>query len=133
MIDTQPDMKVVAEAANGREAVELHRAHQPDIVLMDLRMPVLGAVEATVAIREQFPLAHIIVLTTYDGDENIYRALQAGARAYLLKDIPCATNSLTPSKPSMPGSIAFRRRWRRVWPSACLARIWLRENWKSSI
>ncbi|MEK7676898.1 MAG: response regulator transcription factor [Verrucomicrobiota bacterium] len=88
MIDTQPDMKVVAEAANGREAVELHRAHQPDIVLMDLRMPVLGAVEATVAIREQFPLAHIIVLTTYDGDENIYRALQAGARAYLLKDIP---------------------------------------------
>ena len=88
MIDTQPDMTVVAEAANGREAIELHRAHQPDIVLMDLRMPVMGAVEATVAIREQFPLAHIIVLTTYAGDENIYRALQAGARAYLLKDIP---------------------------------------------
>ncbi|MEK7676391.1 MAG: response regulator transcription factor [Verrucomicrobiota bacterium] len=88
MIDTQPGMKVVAEAANGREAVALHREHQPDIVLMDLRMPVMSGVEATVAIREQFPEAHIMVLTIYDGDENIYRALQAGARGYLLKDIP---------------------------------------------
>ena len=88
MIDSQPGMAVVAEAANGREAVELFRSHQPDIGLMDLRMPVMGGVEATLAIREEFPEARIIVLTTYDGDENIYRALQAGARAYLLKDIP---------------------------------------------
>jgi len=87
MIDTQSDMIVVAEAANGREAVALFREHRPEITLMDLRMPVMGGVEATIAIREDFPDARIIVLTTYDGDENIYRALQAGARAYLLKDI----------------------------------------------
>src|SRR6184192_3070603 len=88
MIDTQSDMVVVAEAANGREAVALFREHRPEITLMDLRMPVMGGVEATIAIREDFPDARIIVLTTYDGDENIYRALQGGARAYLLKDIP---------------------------------------------
>jgi two-component system NarL family response regulator len=88
MIDTQPDMEVVAEAANGREAVEIFREHKPDIALMDLRMPVMGGVEATIAIRAEFPEARVIVLTTYDGDENIYRALRAGAMAYLLKDIP---------------------------------------------
>ena len=88
MIDTQPCMVVVAEAANGREAIELFREHKPDIALMDLRMPVMGGVEATIAIREEFPEARVIVLTTYDGDENIYRALRAGAMAYLLKDIP---------------------------------------------
>ena len=88
MIDTQPDMKVIAEAANGKEAVELFRVNRPDIVLMDLRMPVMNGVEATIAMRTEFPEARIILLTTYDGDENIYRALQAGARAYLLKDIP---------------------------------------------
>ena len=87
MIDTQPGMGVVAEAANGREAIELFRQHKPDIALMDLRMPVMGGVEATIAIREEFPDARVIVLTTYDGDENIYRALRAGAMAYLLKDI----------------------------------------------
>ena len=81
-------MVVVAEAANGREAIELFREHKPDIALMDLRMPVMGGVEATIAIREEFPDARVIVLTTYDGDENIYRALRAGAMAYLLKDIP---------------------------------------------
>lgn len=88
MIDSQPDMRVVGEAASGAEAIELYRTHQPDILLMDLRMPGMSGVEATSAIREQFPDAHIVLLTTYDGDENIYRALQAGARAYLLKDIP---------------------------------------------
>ena len=88
MIDTQPDMNVIAEAANGREAVALFRDHQPDVTLMDLRMPVMGGVEAVGVIHAEFPDARIIVLTTYDGDENIYRALQGGARAYLLKDIP---------------------------------------------
>jgi DNA-binding NarL/FixJ family response regulator len=90
MIDAQSDLTVVAEAANGKEAVEQFRKHHPDIVLMDLRMQEMGGVEATSAIRADFPDARIIVLTTYDGDENIYRALQAGARAYLLKDIPGA-------------------------------------------
>ncbi len=88
MIETQEDMEVVAEAANGREAVELFRLRKPDVALMDLRMPIMGGVEATMAIRGEFPDARIIVLTTYNGDENIYRALQAGARAYLLKDVP---------------------------------------------
>jgi len=88
MLDTQPGMAVVAEAANGREAIELFREHKPDVTLMDLRMPIMGGVEATIAIREEFPDARVIVLTTYDGDENIYRALRAGAMAYLLKDIP---------------------------------------------
>ena len=88
MLDTQPGMVVVAEAANGREAFELFREHKPDVTLMDLRMPIMGGVEATIAIRGEFPDARVIVLTTYDGDENIYRALRAGAMAYLLKDIP---------------------------------------------
>jgi two-component system, NarL family, response regulator len=88
MIETQPDLTVVAEAANGREAVDRFRACRPDIAIMDLRMPLVGGVDATIGIRAEFPDARIIVLTTYDGDEDIYRALQAGARAYLLKDIP---------------------------------------------
>jgi two-component system NarL family response regulator len=88
MIDSQEDMVVVGEAANGRETIDLFRKLLPDIVLMDLRMPDLGGVDATIAICGEFPAARVIVLTTYDGDENIYRALQAGARAYLLKDIP---------------------------------------------
>ena len=88
LIDSQPDMVVVAEAATGRETIERFRETKPDVVLMDLRMPDIGGVEATGAICGEFPNAHVLVLTTYDGDENIYRALQAGARGYLLKDIP---------------------------------------------
>lgn len=88
LIDTQPGMTVIGEAANGEEALELYRSHRPDLVLMDLRMPRMNGLEATLAIRAEFPEAMIIVLTTYDGDENIYRALQAGARGYLLKDVP---------------------------------------------
>ncbi|HEX3228893.1 MAG TPA: response regulator transcription factor [Pyrinomonadaceae bacterium] len=87
VISTQPDMVVVAEAVNGRQAVELFRQHRPDITLMDLRMPEMNGVEAITAIRGEFPKARLIVLTTYDGDEDIYRALQAGARGYLLKDM----------------------------------------------
>ena len=83
VISTQPDMVVVAEAINGRQAVELFRQHRPDITLMDLRMPEMNGVEAITAIRGEFPEARLIVLTTYDGDEDIYRALQAGARGYL--------------------------------------------------
>lgn len=87
LINTVPDMIVVDEATNGREAIELFRRHKPDIVLMDLRMPVMSGVEAIEAIRQGFSAARVIVLTTYDGDEDIYRALQAGARGYLLKDV----------------------------------------------
>jgi two-component system NarL family response regulator len=87
VLNAQSGMTVVAEAGNGRQAVELFRQHTPDVVLMDLRMPLMTGVEATLAIRSEYPGARIIVLTTYDGDEDIYRALQAGARAYLLKDV----------------------------------------------
>src|SRR5690242_11704064 len=87
VMNTEAGISVVAEAGNGKQAVELFRTHTPDIVLMDLRMPLMNGVEATKAIRSEFPNARIIVLTTYDGDEDIYRALQAGARAYLLKDV----------------------------------------------
>jgi DNA-binding NarL/FixJ family response regulator len=87
VIDAEPDMAVVAEADGGEKAVQLFREHNPDITLMDLRMPLTSGVEATRAIRQDSPNARVIVLTTYDGDEDIFRALNAGARAYLLKDV----------------------------------------------
>src|SRR5256714_11015847 len=80
-------MKVVAKGTNGWRSVGLYRRHRPDVVLMDLRMPQVGGVEAIAAIRREFPAARVIVLTTYDGDEDIYRSLQAGAQGYLLKDM----------------------------------------------
>ncbi len=89
MIGTEPDMSVVALARSGKEAVKLFREQQPDITLMDLRMPEMSGIETIGAIRQQFPHSRFIVLTTYDGDEDIYRALEAGAQAYLLKDMLC--------------------------------------------
>lgn len=86
IIDTEKNMKCVAEAADGVEAVRLFREHQPDIALMDLRLqPELSGVEAIEVIRQEFPASRFIVLTTYDGDEDIHRALRAGAQGYLLK------------------------------------------------
>jgi two-component system NarL family response regulator len=87
LINTVSDMVVVAEGTNGRQAIELYRLHRPDVTLMDLRMPKMGGVEAIVAIRKEFRDARLIILTTYDGDEDIYRSLQAGAQGYLLKDM----------------------------------------------
>lgn len=86
MISRQPDMRVVAEAANGREAVELWKKYRPDVTLLDLRMPELDGVGAINALRNLDAGARIVVLTTYDTDEHIYRAIKAGAKAYLLKD-----------------------------------------------
>lgn len=86
MINRQTDLAVVAQAADGQQAIEFFRNHKPDVTLMDLRMPGISGVEATHTICQEFPGSRIIVLTTYDGDEDIYRALQAGAKAYLLKD-----------------------------------------------
>lgn len=88
LIDSEPDLQVVAQTGNGWEAVELYRQIQPDVVMMDLRLPGLGGVEAILAIRKEFPDARIIVLTTFDTDEDIYRAIQSGAKSYLLKDTP---------------------------------------------
>ena len=89
MLQYEADMEVIAEAKNGLEALEMFRLNQPDVTLMDLRMPVMDGVEAIIGIRTEFPNARIILLTTYDGDEDIYQGLRAGAKAYLLKDAPC--------------------------------------------
>jgi DNA-binding NarL/FixJ family response regulator len=87
LLASQPDMELVAEGANGRDAIQLFRTHRPDVTLMDLQMPEMGGLEATIAIRAEFPDARIIVLTTYAGDVQVLRALRAGARGYLLKTL----------------------------------------------
>jgi len=86
LVGTQPDMTLVAEASNGREAIQQFRAHRPDITLMDLQMPEMNGLDAITAIRAEFPDAKIVVLTTYKGDVQILRALKAGAQGYLLKN-----------------------------------------------
>jgi DNA-binding NarL/FixJ family response regulator len=86
LVAVQPDMRVVAEASNGREAIQQFREQRPDITLMDLQMPEMSGLDALIAIRGEFPEARIIVLTTYRGDVQVQRALKAGARGYLLKD-----------------------------------------------
>jgi len=85
LVATQADMNLIAEAANGREAIQQFHRHRPDITLMDLQMPEMNGLDAIIAIRGEFPEARIIVLTTYAGDVQALRALKAGARAYLLK------------------------------------------------
>jgi DNA-binding NarL/FixJ family response regulator len=85
LVNAEADMKLIAEAANGKEAIEAFRSHQPDVTLMDIQMPSVDGLEAIDRIREEFPNARIIVLTTYTGDVQVLRALRAGARAYLLK------------------------------------------------
>ena len=85
LVGLESDMKMVAEASTGREAVEQFKAHRPDITLMDLQMPEMSGIEAMIAIRSEFPNARIIVLTTYAGDVQVMRALKAGARGYILK------------------------------------------------
>jgi DNA-binding NarL/FixJ family response regulator len=87
LIAAYPDFQLVTEAANGREAVECYRQLRPDVTLMDLSMPVMTGVEAIATIVAEFPEARIIALTTWDGDADIHRALEAGARGYLLKDV----------------------------------------------
>jgi DNA-binding NarL/FixJ family response regulator len=85
VVNVEPDMKLIAEASNGEDAIEKFRIHRPDVTLMDLQMPGLSGIEATIRILNEFPDARIIVLTTYSGDAQVLRALRAGARAYLLK------------------------------------------------
>jgi DNA-binding NarL/FixJ family response regulator len=87
LVAAYPDLKLVAEAGNGRQAVELFRVHRPDVTLMDLGMPMMGGAEAIGHIIGEFPDARIIALTSWDGDGDIHRALDAGARGYLLKDM----------------------------------------------
>ena len=87
LVADQSDMSLVAEASNGREAILQFRAHRPDVTLMDLQMPEMNGLDAIAAIRGEFPEARIVVLTTYTGDVQVLRALKAGARAYLLKNL----------------------------------------------
>lgn len=106
-------MTVVGQGADGRQAIDLFREHKPDVTLMDLRMPVLNGVEAIVEIRRESPNARIIVLTTFDGDEDIYRALQAGARGYLLKGMESdvlmeAIRSVHAGKSRIPAAVSQR-------------------------
>ena len=88
MIRSQPDMLLVAEAANGSEALHRFREHQPDVTLMDIRLPDRSGIDTLIAIRAEFPEARIVMLTTFEGDVEIQRALRAGARGYMLKSMP---------------------------------------------
>jgi DNA-binding NarL/FixJ family response regulator len=89
LVSAESDMKLVAEACNGQEAIDKFRLHRPDVTLMDLQMPALNGIEAIIGIRREFPNARIIVLTTYAGDVQVLRALKAGARGYILKGHVC--------------------------------------------
>jgi two-component system NarL family response regulator len=113
LLGTMPDMQVVAEAESGEQAVALYRQHHPDITLMDLRMAHGNGVEAIQTIRSADPQARIIVLTTFDGDEDIFRALQAGARGYLLKgsdidELVSAIHAVHSGKSRIPAPVAER-------------------------
>jgi DNA-binding NarL/FixJ family response regulator len=88
LVNNQPDMTLVAEASNGAEAIQLFKQHLPDVTLMDLRLPDMSGIDIVIAIRTEYPQARIIMLTTFEGDVEIHRALQAGARGYLLKNMP---------------------------------------------
>lgn len=113
MLANEDDISIVAEAGDGVEAVALYAKHRPDVVLMDLRMPKLGGVAAILAIRTADPLARIIALTTYEGDEDIHRALTAGAAAYLIKDVLIgellhAIRGVVAGKRVIPAAVAER-------------------------
>ena len=88
VIRNQPDMQLVSEATNGRDAIQKFRENTPDVTLMDLRLPDMSGIDAMIAIRSEFPEARVIILTTFAGDVEIQRSLEAGARAYLLKSMP---------------------------------------------
>ena len=118
LIESQPDMAVVAETGDGRQAVEVFRRERPDVVLMDLRLPGLSGVEAIMSIRKQSPEARVIVITTYDWDEDIYRAMQSGASSYLLKDmskdeIVGTIRAVHAGETKLPPSVANRLAQRR--------------------
>ncbi len=113
LLQMLPGLAVVGEGGDGAEAVALFDEHRPDVTLMDLRLPGMGGVDAIKAIRKKNPGARIIVLTTFDGDEDIYRALQAGARGYLLKgmdadDLTAAIHAVHAGRTYIPSEIAER-------------------------
>ena len=119
LVNTEPDITVVAEAADGQQAVDQFTKHNPDLVLMDLRMPVKNGIEATIEIRRKSPSARVLMLTTFDGDEDIHQALQAGAQGYVLKGstgenlIP-ALRALAAGQRWIPPEVAKRLASRRT-------------------
>ena len=122
LLKTVEDFSVVAQAATGEEAVTLYAQHKPDVTLMDLRLPGAGGVETIGVIRKQDPEARIIVLTTFDGDEDIYRALQAGARGYMLKGMDTlelveAIRTVHRGKTRIPAAVAERLAERLAGPA----------------
>jgi two-component system NarL family response regulator len=113
IVNQQDDMMVVGEATNGEQVVDLWRTHRPDVTLMDLRMPKMGGVEAIVAIRKEEPRARVIVLTIHKGDEGVYRALRAGARGYMPKDVAlaelvAAIRAVHDGRRAIPAEVASR-------------------------
>ena len=131
LVESEADLTVVAETGDGRQAVELFRQARPDVVLMDLRLPGMGGVEAILAIRKEFAQARVIVLTTFDTDEDIYRAIQSGAKSFLLKDTPEDDLAAT-IRAGMKAGRSCRRGWRAAWPCACNGRSCHSGKWKSS-
>src|SRR5258706_2738648 len=119
LVNTEPDMEVVAEAADGAQAVELFARFKPDLVLMDLRMPLKNGIEAATEIRSQSPAARVLMLTTFDGDEDIHRALEAGAQGYVLKSstggelIP-ALRAVASGQKWIPREVANRLAFRKM-------------------
>ena len=120
LIESEPGLEVVAQTGDGNEALGLYRQKHPDVVLMDLRLPGLGGVEATMAIRKEFPDARVIVLTTFDTDEDIYRAIQSGAKSFLLKDT---------SEEELTASIRAVHAGESVLPPKMAQRLAEREQW----
>ena len=111
IINGEPDMQMVAQASNGRDAIQQFRRHRPDVTLMDLRLPDMSGIETMIAIRDEFPDARIVVLTTYEGDVDIQRAFAAGARGYLLKSTPVselagAIRAVSRGKKQIPRDVA---------------------------
>jgi two-component system NarL family response regulator len=118
LLESEPDLRVVAETGDGCSALEVFRQSRPDVVLMDLRLPGMGGVEAIMAIRKEFANARVIVLTTFDMDEDIFRAVQAGAKSYLLKDTPedelaGTIRAVHAGNEPLPGRVAERLATRR--------------------
>ena len=118
LLESEPDLRVVAETGDGRNALDVYRMNKPDVVLMDLRLPGMGGVEAIMAIRKEFANARVIVLTTFDMDEDIFRAVQAGAKSYLLKDTPedelaGTIRAVHAGNEPLPGRVAERLATRR--------------------
>ena len=113
LLQRQSDLQVVAEASDGATAIRLYRQHQPDVMVLDLRLPDLDGAEVTAAVRAEFPQARLLVLSSFDGDEDIYRALKAGARAYVLKDssreeLLAAVRTVAAGQRRIPPAVAER-------------------------